>query len=166
MRRRENRKSLWIIRHGLAAPSLQMPDFERPLTLQGQEQAAVVARAIRSTTGVPEFVLTSTALRAIATAKLIAGESSAVILEQDHIYMASADELLVAARSIPHEIRSAAIVGHNPGISHLANSLAGQTEYRLPPSGAVCFDVTTPWADMGSTRLHVNRFIKPGENSS
>ena len=154
-------KWLWIIRHGYAANSLDIPDFERPLTQQGQEQAVVVGRDIRSTSGAPEFVLTSSAPRATATAKLLAGESHAVVEEQELLYMASVDMLLAAMWSIPSGVRSAFVVGHNPGVSHLANLLAGQTEYRLPPLGAVCFEVKTPWEDLGSCELRVNRFVNP-----
>ena len=157
-------KWLWIIRHGYAANSLDIPDFERPLTQQGQEQALVAGRDIRSITGAPEFVLTSSAPRATATAKLLAGESRAVIKEQEHLYMASVDTLLAATWSIPSDIRAAIVVGHTPGVSHLANLLAGQTEYRLPPLGAVCFEVTTPWEDLGSSPLRVSRFVEPSAN--
>ncbi|MBN84452.1 MAG: hypothetical protein CMD56_01820 [Gammaproteobacteria bacterium] len=157
-------KWLWIIRHGHAANSLDIPDFERPLTQQGQEQALVAGRGIRSITGAPEFVLTSSAPRATATAKLLAGKSHAVVEEQEHLYMASVDTLLAATWSIPSDIRSAIVVGHNPGVSHLANLLAGQTEYRLPPLGAVCFEVTTPWEDLGSSPLRVSRFVEPSAN--
>ena len=154
-------KWLWIIRHGHAANSLDIPDFERPLTQQGQERALVIGRGIRSTTGAPEFVLTSSAPRATATAKLLVGGSRAVIEEQEHLYMASVDTLLAATWSIPSDIRAAIVVGHNPGVSHLANLLAGQTEYRLPPLGAVCFEVKTRWEDLGSCELRVNRFVNP-----
>ena len=157
-------KWLWIIRHGHAANSLDIPDFERPLTQQGQERALDIGRGIPSTTGPPEFVLTSSAPRATATAKLLAGESRAVIKEQEHLYMASVDTLLAATWSIPSDIRAAIVVGHNPGVSHLANLLAGQTEYRLPPLGAVCFEVKTPWEDLGSCALRVNPFVNPGAN--
>ena len=157
-------KWLWIIRHGHAANSLDIPDFERPLTQQGQEQALVAGRGIRSITGAPEFVLTSSAPRATATAKLLAGKSHAVVEEQEHLYMASVDTLLAATWSIPSDIRSAIVVGHNPGVSHLANLLAGQTEYRVPPLGAVCFEVTTPWEDLGLSPLRVSRFVEPSAN--
>ena len=157
-------KWLWIIRHGQAANPLDMPDFERPLTQHGHEQAVVAGRDIRSITGAPEFVLTSSAPRATATAKLLAGKSHAVVEEQEHLYMASVDTLLAATWSIPSDIRSAIVVGHNPGVSHLANLLAGQTEYRLPPLGAVCFEVTTPWEDLGSSPLRVSRFVEPSAN--
>ena len=157
-------KWLWIIRHGQAANSLDIPDFERPLTQQGQEQAVVVGRDIRSTSGAPEFVLTSSAPRATATAKLLAGESHAVVEEQELLYMASVDMLLAAMWSIPSGVRSAFVVGHTPGVSHLANLLAGKTKYQLPPLGAVCFEVTTPWEDLGSSTLHVSRFVKPSAN--
>ena len=157
-------KWLWIIRHGQAANPLDMPDFERPLTQQGQEQAVVVGRDIRSTSGAPEFVLTSSAPRATATAKLLAGESHAVVEEQELLYMASVDMLLAAMWSIPSGVRSAFVVGHNPGVSHLANLLAGKTKYQLPPLGAVCFEVTTPWEDLGSSPVHVSRFVKPSAN--
>ena len=157
-------KWLWIIRHGHAANSLDIPDFARPLPQHGQEQALVAGRGIHSITGAPEFVLTSSAPRAAATAKLLAGESHAVVEEQEHLYMASVDTLLAATWSIPSDIRSAIVVGHNPGVSHLANLLAGQTQYRLPPLGAVCFEVTTPWEDLGSSPLRVSRFVEPSAN--
>ncbi len=159
-------KLLWIIRHGHAANSLDIPDFERPLSEKGQEQALRVGRCIHSATGAPEFILTSSAPRATATAKLLARESYIVVEQQEHLYLATVDELLVAARAIPCDIRSAAVVGHNPGITRLANLLADQTKYQLPPLGAVCFCTTHPWEDIGLSPLHVLRFISPNEDTA
>jgi phosphohistidine phosphatase SixA len=70
---------------------------------------------------------------------------------------------LTAARAIAGNIRCAAIVGHNPCISDLANLLTRQKEYRLAPLEALCLDVTTPWIDLGSSPLRVTRFVEPNK---
>ena len=159
-------KLLWIIRHGHAADSLDIPDFERPLTEKGQERALRIGRCIHSASGTPEFILTSSAPRAAATAKLLARERDTVVEERAQLYMASVKELVAAARAIPCDIRSVAIVGHNPGITRLANLLADQKKYQLPPLGAVCFCTTHPWEDIGLSPLRVLRFISPNEDSA
>ena len=154
---------LWIVRHGHAANSSSLPDFERPLTQRGREDALVVGQNMLSTTGVLECVLTSSAPRALATAILIAGTSADVVEEQTDLYMASTETLLTAASAIAGDIRRAAIVGHNPCISDLANLLTRQREYRLAPLEALCLEVTTPWEDLGSSPLRVTRFVDPNK---
>ena len=94
---------------------------------------------------------------------LIAGTSADVVEEQTHLYMASTETLLTAVRAIAGDIRCAAIVGHNPGISDLANLLTRKKEYRLAPLEALCLDVTTPWIDLGSSPLRVTRFVEPNK---
>ncbi len=159
----ESSRWLWIVRHGQAANSYSLPDFERPLTQRGREDALVVGQNMLSTTGELEYVVASSAPRALATAILIAGTSADVVEEQTHLYMASTETLLTAVRAIAGDIRCAAIVGHNPGISDLANLLTRKKEYRLAPLEALCLDVTTPWIDLGSSPLRVTRFVEPNK---
>jgi phosphohistidine phosphatase len=64
---------------------------------------------------------------------------------EPQIYAAGLDTLLTVVRHIPDEVRSAIIVGHNPGFEELAEALAGNHDdgIRLPTSGLALleFDV-------------------------
>jgi len=82
---------------------------------------------------VPELIISSSAKRAMATAKLVAeacGYEEKIAVSQD-FYMGDPDDYFARLRLAPDNLTRVMIVGHNPGMEELVADLTGHYE-RLP----------------------------------
>ncbi|NQZ14413.1 MAG: histidine phosphatase family protein [Alphaproteobacteria bacterium] len=111
---------LYLLRHGQAASSFNQEDKDRPLTQHGVSQASSLASHVQDI----QKTLCSSAKRTQMTARAVqsAGGNLGNIEYQDHLYNASAGDLLSAIQECSSE--NILIVAHNPGIHLLARSLA------------------------------------------
>ena len=116
---------LFLLRHAKAEPGTNnISDHERALTAAGSRDAGKIAQAMRKAGLAPEVVLVSTSLRTRQTLEAL--ENASVWDEWPNIdalpqlYMASLPQLLNTVRSLPETVRSALIIGHNPGLHELA----------------------------------------------
>ena len=122
----------------------------------------------------PEVVLVSTAIRTQQTLQEL--ENVPVWDEWPNIdslpqlYMATPSQILSPLRSLPETVRSAIIIGHNPGLHELALELAGPgradpAAARIDegyPTGALCeFLITTTWRQLGPGAASLKRFLLP-----
>jgi phosphohistidine phosphatase len=115
-----------------------VPDHDRPLAKRGRRDAPVAGRWLKREGYVPELVLCSTARRTRETWKLAASEigTSPQVRYEPEAYAATAGTLLELVRAIPAQYETALLIGHNPGISHLAVLLAEPwEEARAPQQG-------------------------------
>jgi phosphohistidine phosphatase len=79
-----------------------------------------------------DSMVTSPALRAKTTAAIFAKELGLESpRELQELYLASAATLLAAVQAFPKSVKSAMVVGHNPGLSLLADDLAEGRTGRL-----------------------------------
>jgi phosphohistidine phosphatase len=93
-----------------------------------------------------------------------------VLVEQD-LYGASAAILLERLRSVPEDIRSVMLIGHNPAMQALVVELADkrssdparlQSAARKFPTGALAtFELQAPWADVRSGEAVLKDFVRP-----
>jgi phosphohistidine phosphatase len=151
---------LWLIRHADARPGKRgEPDFDRPLSPQGNRDAERFATRLADHPHRPQWVLASSANRARATAiwtirGAAIGQTS---LQFDRrLYDASIETFLEIVRAAPEQIGSLAVVGHNPGISHALSTLTdGQQRFGLVPLGVALLQVAGHWIDLapGTTTL-------------
>jgi phosphohistidine phosphatase len=103
-----------------------VPDRDRPLAKRGRRDAPRIGRWLHEHGYQPDVVVCSDARRARQTWDLVAparGGSPAVRFEP-RAYAASAMTLLYLAEELPSRYRTALLIGHNPGLSELASSLA------------------------------------------
>ncbi|MEM7363716.1 MAG: NUDIX domain-containing protein [Pseudomonadota bacterium] len=123
---------LLLMRHGKSSHHLGLPDFERPLTDRGKRDAQRVGEFLRVNHLIPEQIISSPATRALATAEKCikaTGLATDSIHTDSRIYEAGTDDLLdVVAEYRPHSSRLM-IVGHNPSLEHLVESLVGKTVF-------------------------------------
>ena len=107
-----------------------VPDRDRPLAKRGRRDAPRIGRWLHEHGYQPDVVVVSAATRTRQTWDLVApelGESPAVHFEP-RAYAASSLTLLYLAQELPARYRTALLIGHNPGLSELATSLAGPPE--------------------------------------
>ena len=119
-------KRLYLLRHAKSSwKDTSLPDHDRPLAGRGRRATQAITRYLREQGIEPELVLCSTARRARETLEGIepALGTAALCLEDD-LYAAGAPDLLERLRSVPDDVESVMLIGHNPGLHELALGLA------------------------------------------
>ena len=124
-------KKLLLMRHAKSSwKKKNLADIERPLSQRGEKDAPAMGRLLRKKELVPDLIMASPAARARQTAQAVAEKShyQKEILFIDKLYMAEAPEVLGALASIPDEVNSVLLVGHNPGLEYVLQVLTGKIE--------------------------------------
>ena len=137
---------LILIRHAKSGPAEHgHADFDRTLNARGEQDAARMASRLSELPLSVDRMLSSSARRAVETARLIAKGISfpaSSIQEVGAFYNADADTLLAEVQRTDPTYRHLALVGHNPGISWLYRLLTGESA-DMPTCGVavIHFDV-------------------------
>jgi phosphohistidine phosphatase len=107
-----------------------VPDRDRPLAKRGRRDAPRIGRWLHEHGYQPDVVVVSAATRTRQTWDLVAPELGGLpaVHFEPRAYAASALTLLYLAQELPARYRTALLIGHNPGLSELAASLAGPPE--------------------------------------
>lgn len=140
-------KQLVLMRHAKSSwDHPGMDDFKRPLNHRGERDAPTAAERLRSFLGAEQVpILSSPASRARATTEAIAAEiktSSEEIHWDKDLYLCAAEPWLARIREWNPESDVAISIGHNPGITQLANRLCLAGIDNIPTAGiaAIEFD--------------------------
>ncbi|MEM7219252.1 MAG: histidine phosphatase family protein [Pseudomonadota bacterium] len=148
-------KALWVIRHAKSSwADPGQDDFERPLNDRGRRDGPLMARWLAAQPLRADWLITSTAARARATAAFVAdgfGLGRRGTVEEPGLYHAAPHDLLDAAREAPPTCDCVALVAHNPGMTALVNQLAGARVIdNLPTFGCAAFLLAEEdWANAG-----------------
>lgn len=133
-------RQLILLRHAHAEPSSPgQADIDRPLSPEGLAEAEAAGRWLAEQGLVPDCVLCSPARRARETLEAVLATVGYV--EQrldDSIYDATSGALAALADS-QRDAERLLLVGHNPGLEHLAALMhSGQSgDYRGMPPGSI-----------------------------
>lgn len=119
--------TLVLLRHGKSDWSATASDLERPLTSRGVRQAGEAGRWIGEHLEV-ELAVVSVAQRARQTWDLASAAlpSPPERQESDPLYAFDGREVLAVVRALPGDVRTAALVGHNPAFEEVVELLTGQ----------------------------------------
>jgi phosphohistidine phosphatase len=120
-------KTLYVLRHAKSDWSnSSLKDFDRPLNDRGRKAGEAMGAEMRRRGVKPDLVLVSTALRARQTLALVQdGYGQAFnVRDEGRIYAADVSTLIDVVRSVPDNMESLMIVGHNPGLQDLVLLLA------------------------------------------
>jgi phosphohistidine phosphatase len=135
-------KRLTLVRHAHAKVEVgPVRDFERPLSRRGKAEAKSTAAQLLAAERVPDLLITSPATRTLQTAEILA---QALQLPERHVrrdealYLAEPDAILKAIHATGPRIGHLMIVGHNPGISVIANALAPEAQLGEFATGGAC----------------------------
>ena len=91
----------------------------------------------------PSLILTSPAIRALQTAKLVAREIGyplEFLQREAELYLASPDEILAVLARQDDSFNDIIVCGHNPGMTDLANKLTGADIDNVPTCGIVVIE--------------------------
>jgi phosphohistidine phosphatase len=138
-------RRLTLIRHGNAEHDTDLRDFERPLTKKGLSEANEMARRFQERGLAPDLILASAALRARETAATFAkvlGVAARLLQADDSLYLADGEQILATIRAVGPRVGQLMVIGHNPGISAAAISLAPEAVTSdLPTCGTLTMTV-------------------------
>ncbi len=139
-------KRLTLIRHANAEQDADVRDFERPLSRKGGNEANDMARRFHERGLVPDFILTSAAVRTRETAETFAkvlGVPARLLQADDSLYLADGEHIIVSIRAMGPRVGHLMVIGHNPGISAAAISLAPEAVTAdLPTCGTLTMSVS------------------------
>jgi phosphohistidine phosphatase len=148
-------KRLTLMRHANAEwNDAAIVDFDRPLNRRGSSEVQAMSRRLTGLHLVPSVILTSTARRARQTATILAKElgiAARLVRSEESLYLAAAPEILRVVLTIGPRVPHLMIVGHNPGISEVAQLLVPGPHVQELGTAAVCsitFDAGS-WAGVG-----------------
>ena len=152
-------KRLTLMRHANALwKDPQIADFERPLSRRGHSEAEAMSRRLGELGFVPTVLLSSSARRAQQTADVVARELAVPTRRrrsEESLYLAPAAEILRVIQNTGPRIPHLMIVGHNPGITEVANLFAPEPSIQDLMTGAICsltFDART-WSNVAAGTL-------------
>lgn len=163
---------LYLLRHAKAVPqSGNVRDADRVLEERGRAGARAMAKYLKRQKIAPQLVLCSPTARTRETLALIvdAFEPKPQIEYDMGIYLAPADRLLERIREIPDDIERAMIIGHNPGLHELAQSLADthvgpladRLAANLATSGFVRFEIHIEWSGLRRRGARLVALVTP-----
>jgi phosphohistidine phosphatase len=163
-------RALYLLRHAKSSwddPGL--PDHDRPLAPRGRAATKPLAKHLQREGVSPQLVLCSSARRARETLEGLTPALGADVDVQIEpgLYGATPGDLIERLHAIPDDVDSAMLIGHNPTIQLLAQSLAARGEQldevsRKYPTGALAtltFDGS--WGELGPGGAELLAFVRP-----
>jgi len=158
-------KTLLIMRHAKSDyPPDVSSDFERPLNARGLGDLPRVGALLRQYGPLPEYILSSSAVRARQTATGIAEHLD---LPTDHLtfdealYLAPADVLQRMLHALPEDLKTALLIAHNPGLEQLVYVLSG-ARIALPTAGLVALELyADSWRQLAPRESRLLYFVVP-----
>lgn len=136
-------RHLLLMRHAKSSwVDETLPDIERPLHPRGKRDAKSVGAELARRELLPDWIVSSPARRARASAKRVAracGYVGELHVESD-LYGAGVQGYWRTVQHLPPQATIALIVGHNPDIEELVTSLSGQS-ISMPTAAVALFDL-------------------------
>jgi phosphohistidine phosphatase len=128
-------KTLLILRH--AKSSWKFPDLadhDRPLNKRGKRDAPKIGNLLKEKDLVPDIIISSTAVRAEKTAKMVAKASKykGKVTLTDSLYAAGPDAYIDVLRNLQNKYNTVLVIGHNPGLEELVKVLSGEEHHVMP----------------------------------
>lgn len=163
-------KTLLLLRHARAAGGKPgTGDFDRPLSEEGMDAAALIGAHLAAEGCAPGAVISSPALRARQTAECViaALNSSPALAFEESLYEAPVEAVLQAARSVDSEAEVLMLVGHNPSMQMAALKFSGDAGAAAlgggyPPAGLARFTFDQScWRDISWSGAAPGGFVSP-----
>jgi phosphohistidine phosphatase len=159
-------RRLTLIRHAKSSwDDISLDDFDRPLNSRGLLNAPMMGALLAEHKTRFDLMISSPALRAITTAKLIANEIDyphSSIQKEASIYESTIEALLTVIHTINDKYTSVALIGHNPGISGLTYHLSQQSILSFPTCAIAELELSADrWSDASTKSGDIKRYNYP-----
>jgi phosphohistidine phosphatase len=140
-------KTLTLVRHAKSSwKDTSLADRDRPLNKRGERDAPEMGRRIVAAGIRPSLIVSSPAVRAWTTARIIAdaiGYPREFLQRDKALYLASVNTILDVIVAQDNGFNSLMLVGHNPGFTDFANYLVPGLTNNIPTAGVVCVQLDT-----------------------
>ena len=160
-------KTLTLVRHAKSSwKDTSLADRDRPLNKRGKRDAPEMGRRIAAAGIRPSLIVSSPAVRAWATAKVVAdaiGYPREFLQRDSNLYLASVNGILDVIVAQDNGFNSMMLVGHNPGFTDFANYLVPGLTNNLPTAGVVSVELDSDdWSlyDKPDAKLLLHDFPK------
>jgi phosphohistidine phosphatase len=134
-------RRLTLLRHAKTEPQHSgQEDWDRELEPRGLRDAPEMARRLRERQLKPDFVITSPARRALATAQIFARElhlPASKLQQDERLYLASPKVIREVIRELGGKTPHLMIVGHNPGLTEFADRVSAERSVDNMPTCAI-----------------------------
>jgi len=151
-------KTLYLIRHAKSSwKHPELDDFDRPLNKRGERDAPRMGQFLVNKGIIPNIILSSPALRASRTTKIISEILSYPnnrVTYFDDIYEANVSSLFKILSTVKSKYNSTMMVGHNPGMTAMANALTNTRIDNIPTCGVFCSELDiSSWQEISENRF-------------
>ena len=157
-------KKIIIIRHAKSSwTDFSLSDFDRTLDDRGLKDAPVMANRLKEAGHIPNKIITSSAVRAKNTAAYFANALSINKEETRLLYHGEPEDYLEQIQLLDETISCIALVGHNPGITHIANLIKPGVTDNIPTCGIIIaeMDGKIKWNDTDWGKLKLLNIMAP-----
>lgn len=161
---------LLVMRHAKSDWGTGLPDFERPLSRRGHEDAPRMAQWLEDEGLVPDAVLSSPATRARTTAQYVVEHfalAEGVVDELPELYHAEANTWIDVLQRLANPGRLL-VCGHNPGLDDLVEYLAAEGAEltdggKLMTTAAIAVFAVDDWSAVSPETAHLVKIMRPRE---
>jgi phosphohistidine phosphatase len=159
-------KELCLVRHAKSSWKYpKLDDFERPLNKRGRKNAPLMGKIILRLGLIPDLIIASPASRAAMTARVFALEINYPLDKIRYlasIYESDEMDLVHIIKKLENKLTKVMLVGHNPGITDLANRIGNYPVSNIPTSGVfgLALDITS-WSEIMKRAGKVKYFEYP-----
>ena len=138
-------RTLYLCRHAKSSwADPGMRDHDRPLNERGLRNAPFMAAQFKAREEPLDLIVSSTALRAINTARAFAkvlDYKEDRLVQDPIIYHAEVTTLMKVVSALPSNANKVMLFGHNPGFTYLLDHLPDAGVGSLPTCGLVRIDL-------------------------
>ncbi len=136
-------KTLILLRHAKSSwKDPYLSDHDRPLNKRGKRDAPLMARVYKRHFSSPDLILCSSSERTKATANAFIQELGIGVEKLEYergLYHADAFEMLRIISLVDSGVNTLLVIGHNPGITILANVFKPGLTQNIPTCGMAAF---------------------------
>ena len=152
-------KKLYLLRHGKSDwNDVDLSDLDRPLKKRGVQNSTDMGILMREKGLIPDLLITSPALRAYDTAKLVADQLGTASLQfkvNEKLYLPDFPTSLKLILYIDNAYNSLMLVGHEPSISTTINYFINKPLEKVVTASLteLTFDCKD-WRDLSPSNFH------------
>lgn len=159
-------KTLTIFRHAKSSWEFtDLQDHERPLLPKGEKRTKKSCAWLKKNQVIPDLIITSPAVRADITARMILDILALNIPIQlnSSLYPGTEEQIIEILEEIPDKYNHVLIVGHNPGLTDVANMLLKEEIIEwMPTSGFATLQMDIDnWANIADVQADLAYYIEP-----
>lgn len=164
-------KTLYLVRHAKSSWSdASLSDRDRPLNKRGRRTAPDMGSRLAVKGHQPDLIISSPAKRALMTARIIAKEldyDKSAILTDESMYFSGVGGMLKMLEGVDDRYQKVMIVGHNPAMTSLMNSLCDASVYNMPTCAIAVIDYNmASWSELRSADGNLLDYDFPKNTSS